>query len=511
MPSLARAAELWRSLELRAQIALVASAIAVLATGYFLFSLASKPSYSVVASGLTATEGGDVANSLEGAGITYELRDGGSTVAVQSSDVTQARVQLAAGQPAERRARRLRALRLQVARRDRLRAEGQVPARARRRDRAHDRVGRRRPLGAGAARAARSSRCSSTRARTRARPCCSRAAARSTAPPSRASPGSSPRASRASKSDDVTITDETGTLLWPSATGGAGTSASRLAGRAAVLERRLGADRRDARLDARPQQGLRPRARRPRPRPADDRVGHVRQAGHEAHRHRPTSRRSTARAARLRRPRPARRRTSASPARPPRPAARRSTATRRATRPSASTRPSRARSSCPARCSGSRSRSSSTRACPRRRSPRCRTPCRALAGIDKKRGDTRQPRAHRLRQAGDRRRGQARPARRGRRPARHRQVGRPRARRAALPLLRPPRPQAPRGRGARPRADVAARDHRVACRWPSSKPAASTPTSSTEARRQHVAEQVEEIVRRQPETVANQVTQWMRE
>ena len=88
MPSLARAAELWRSLELRAQIALVASALAVLGTGYFLFSLASKPSYSVVASGLTATEGGDVANSLEGAGISYELRDGGSTVAVQVRDKT---------------------------------------------------------------------------------------------------------------------------------------------------------------------------------------------------------------------------------------------------------------------------------------------------------------------------------------------------------------------------------------------------------------------------------------
>src|SRR4051794_13398643 len=95
MPSLARAAELWRSLELRAQVALVASAIAVLATGYFLFSMASKPSYSVVASGLTATEGGDVANSLESAGIAYELRDGGGTVAVQASDVTRARVQLA--------------------------------------------------------------------------------------------------------------------------------------------------------------------------------------------------------------------------------------------------------------------------------------------------------------------------------------------------------------------------------------------------------------------------------
>jgi flagellar M-ring protein FliF len=95
VPSLARAAELWRTLELRAQVALVASAIAVLATGYFLFSLASKPSYTVVASGLTATEGGDVANSLETAGISYQLRDGGSTVAVQSSEVTKARVQLA--------------------------------------------------------------------------------------------------------------------------------------------------------------------------------------------------------------------------------------------------------------------------------------------------------------------------------------------------------------------------------------------------------------------------------
>src|SRR5262245_47750791 len=95
MPSLARAAELWRSLELRAQVALVASAIAVLATGYFLFSLASKPSYTVVASGLSASEGGDVANSLESAGISYQLRDGGATVAVPSQDVTKARVQLA--------------------------------------------------------------------------------------------------------------------------------------------------------------------------------------------------------------------------------------------------------------------------------------------------------------------------------------------------------------------------------------------------------------------------------
>src|SRR3954451_17687847 len=95
MGSVARAAELWRSLELRAQIALAVSAIAVLGTGYFLFSLASKASYTVVASGLSATDGGDVANSLEGAGIAYRLSDGGATVSVSSSDATKARVKLA--------------------------------------------------------------------------------------------------------------------------------------------------------------------------------------------------------------------------------------------------------------------------------------------------------------------------------------------------------------------------------------------------------------------------------
>src|SRR3954469_21845319 len=95
MGSFARAADLWRGLELRAQVALAASAIAILGTGYFLYSLANKPSYTVVASGLTASEGGDVAHSLESAGIAYELRDGGGTVVVASSEVTKARVQLA--------------------------------------------------------------------------------------------------------------------------------------------------------------------------------------------------------------------------------------------------------------------------------------------------------------------------------------------------------------------------------------------------------------------------------
>ncbi len=95
MTPMQRSVELWRSLEPRAQITLVGSVVAVLVTAFVLFQLASRPSWTVVASGLSASEGGDVAKSLESAGIAYELRDGGATVLVGKSDVTSARVALA--------------------------------------------------------------------------------------------------------------------------------------------------------------------------------------------------------------------------------------------------------------------------------------------------------------------------------------------------------------------------------------------------------------------------------
>lgn len=95
MSPVSRATDLWRSLEPRAQITLALCAVGVFATVYFLFQLGSRPDWTVVASGMSATEGGQVANSLEGAGIPYELREGGAVVAVEKGKETTARVTLA--------------------------------------------------------------------------------------------------------------------------------------------------------------------------------------------------------------------------------------------------------------------------------------------------------------------------------------------------------------------------------------------------------------------------------
>lgn len=95
MSGFSRSIEIFRSLEARAQIALAASAVGVLVTMVLLFNYASRPSYVTLASGVEASESGQIAKSLEGAGITYELRDGGSTVAVEKGSESRARVALA--------------------------------------------------------------------------------------------------------------------------------------------------------------------------------------------------------------------------------------------------------------------------------------------------------------------------------------------------------------------------------------------------------------------------------
>ena len=139
----------------------------------------------------------------------------------------------------------------------------EVPARARGRDRAHDREHRRRQ---------RPPRCSSCCPRTRCsrpglagdrRGAPDRPTRRSTRAPCAASPTWSPPASRASIRQNVTITDQTGALLWPSGVGGAGGSRRDVeaAGRAelrlaarrqvdALLAQTLGAGKAQARVNA---------------------------------------------------------------------------------------------------------------------------------------------------------------------------------------------------------------------------------------------------------------------
>src|SRR4051794_29153014 len=92
--------DFWKGLEPKGQFTLVGAGLAVLVTAFFLYQLGSRPSYSTIASGLAATDSGEVTGALEGAGIAYQLGSGGTSVAVQDKDAAAARVALAkAGLP----------------------------------------------------------------------------------------------------------------------------------------------------------------------------------------------------------------------------------------------------------------------------------------------------------------------------------------------------------------------------------------------------------------------------
>jgi flagellar M-ring protein FliF len=95
MPDASRLQDIWRGLELKGQVTIVASAVAVIAAAFFLYGFAGKPSYTTLASGLQPSDSGDVTQALESAGIGYRLGGGGTSVSVPESDVAAARVALA--------------------------------------------------------------------------------------------------------------------------------------------------------------------------------------------------------------------------------------------------------------------------------------------------------------------------------------------------------------------------------------------------------------------------------
>lgn len=61
---------------------------------YLLLSLASSPSYTTLTAGQSPAQTGKITAALSAAGIAYELQNGGTAVAVQSSQESQARVTL---------------------------------------------------------------------------------------------------------------------------------------------------------------------------------------------------------------------------------------------------------------------------------------------------------------------------------------------------------------------------------------------------------------------------------
>ncbi len=71
------------------------SAVAILAIAFLMLKIATAPSYSQVASGLDPAETGKITEALDAQGIAYELRNNGTALAVQKAQSAQARIALA--------------------------------------------------------------------------------------------------------------------------------------------------------------------------------------------------------------------------------------------------------------------------------------------------------------------------------------------------------------------------------------------------------------------------------
>ncbi len=95
MIDFSRLRDLWRDLGAKGQLTIVASGILVLATVFLLYRYSGGPSYATLASGLDPAQAARAAKALESAGIPYRLGSGGSSVSVKEKDLSAARLALA--------------------------------------------------------------------------------------------------------------------------------------------------------------------------------------------------------------------------------------------------------------------------------------------------------------------------------------------------------------------------------------------------------------------------------
>jgi len=79
----------------RGKLALGGAALALIVLAFVLFQMATKQSYTTLATGIEPAEAGQVTEALESKGIPFQLQDSGTAVGVPSSDVSQARIALA--------------------------------------------------------------------------------------------------------------------------------------------------------------------------------------------------------------------------------------------------------------------------------------------------------------------------------------------------------------------------------------------------------------------------------
>src|SRR3954447_1154324 len=71
------------------------SAVAILAIAFIMLKIATAPQYALIASGLDPAQTGKITAALDSQGIAYELHNNGTALAVQKSATAQANVTLA--------------------------------------------------------------------------------------------------------------------------------------------------------------------------------------------------------------------------------------------------------------------------------------------------------------------------------------------------------------------------------------------------------------------------------
>ena len=80
---------------MKGRVILGASVLGVIVVMFFMFKLASAPSYSTMLTGLDPAETGKITAALDEKGVGYELKNNGTALAVDKAMVAQARIALA--------------------------------------------------------------------------------------------------------------------------------------------------------------------------------------------------------------------------------------------------------------------------------------------------------------------------------------------------------------------------------------------------------------------------------
>jgi flagellar M-ring protein FliF len=90
-----RIRSLWRNLEPRGQLTIAGIGVLVVVAFYFMFQFASSVSYTTLVSGADPSKTAQMTKALDSAGISYKLENGGTEIAVRSGQVSEANVALA--------------------------------------------------------------------------------------------------------------------------------------------------------------------------------------------------------------------------------------------------------------------------------------------------------------------------------------------------------------------------------------------------------------------------------